>query len=772
MRKARFVNEVVTAESVPRYSVHGTKLIIPLTITFLVMLIGMLAYQMAKYLLLPGISLIGSNIITVLCSSTVATIAAYFVLRNRQLLLQQSLKEIVRRKEVEKALQESDERFRQVAECSGEFIWEVDVNGLYTYANPVVEKILGYKPNEIIGKKHFYDFFHPDIRDTLKKAAFEIVAKKAVFRHFVNPNVHKNGDTVILATSGSPVIDNQGTLLSYRGSDRDITERKKAEEALRVSEEKYRTVADFTYDWEDWIDPNGKYIYVSPSCEWITGYRPDEFIADSKLLIKITHPDDRDLVEEHFREILAGSVAIHHIDFRIITPNNEERWISHYCQPVYSKDGKFLGRRGSSRDITKRKEAEKELNQLTNDLERFNVELSTINDQLKAEIEARIETEKALKESEERYKRMVSTVTAYTYLVDLSQAGAISTQHSMGCIPVTGYNPEDYEADPHLWHSMIYPDDKMMVENSIKEILAGHDVPPIEHRIIRRDGKVVWVRNTMVPHYDVNGRLVRYDGLIEDITERKRAEEEIQELNRELEQKVLELTEANKELDAFNRTVSHDLQNPLIVIGGFTHRYLKVYGDKLDTDEIDMLTTIQMSAQKMERLIKDLLEFSRSGRQQIKPVKIDMRNLVTIVLDELKPLSEGRMIKFDIKTLPPGYGDMTLIKQVFINLVTNAIKFTRPKEMAVIEVGCRVEENENIYYVKDNGIGFDSRYADKLFFPFRRLRGTKEFEGTGVGLSIVQRIINRHSGRVWAEGKVNEGASFYFSLPNKILGDS
>jgi PAS domain S-box-containing protein len=338
----------------------------------------------------------------------------------------------------------------------------------------------------------------------------------------------------------------------------------------------------------------------------------------------------------------------------------------------------------------------------------------------------------------------------------------------MGCVPVTGYNPEDYKADPYLWHSMIHPDDWMMVENSLKEILAGHGVTPIEHRIIRRDGKVVWIRNTMAPYYDGDGHLIRYDGLIEDISERKRAEEEIQKLNRELEQHILELKEANKELDAFNRTVSHDLKNPLSVIGGFTHMYLKAYGDKLDTNAIDTLTTIQMSAQKMERLIKDLLAFSRSGRQQIEPTKIDMGNLVTTVLDELTSLSEGRMIKFDIKTLPPVYGDVALIKQVFINLLSNAIKFTRPKEMAVIEVGCRAEENETIYYVKDNGIGFDFRYADKLFSPFRRLRGTKEFEGTGLGLSIVQRIINRHGGRVWAEGKENEGATFYFSLSKKV----
>jgi PAS domain S-box-containing protein len=675
------------------------------------------------------------------------------------------------RKKIEKALHESEERFRQVAESSGEFIWEVDVNGLYTYANPVVEEILGYRPDEIIGKKYFYDFFHPDIKDSLKEAAFAIIARKEAFRNFMNPNVHKNGKKVILETSGLPIIDNMGNLLGYRGSDRDITERKKAEDALRVSEEKYRTVADFAYDWEEWLDPNGKYIYVSPSCEWITGYSKDEF-KDPEMVIKITHPDDLDLVKEHFREVLNGSIEVHHIDFRIINRSGDVRWISHYCQPVYNKEGKFLGRRANNRDISKRKNTEKELKQLTDNLERLNTELSTTNDQLEAEIEFRKITEKALKGSEERYKRMVSAVTAYTYSVDLRQAGAVSTWHSTGCIPITGYNPDDYRTNPHLWYSMIHSDDKMMVENSIREILAGHKVLPIEHRIIRRDGKVVWIRNTMVPYYDGDGRLFRYDGLIEDITERKRAEEEIQKLNRELEQKVMELTEANKELDAFNYSVSHDLQNPLIVIGGFTRRFLKNYGDTLDPNGKDMLNIIQVQLQKMDRLIKDLLAFSYSGRQEIKPAEIDMGNLIQNVLDELKPLCDGRIIKFDIKPLPRGYGDMALIKQVFINLLNNAIKFTRPKDIVVIEVGFLLEENEIIYYVKDNGIGFYPQYTNELFSPFHQLPDTKEFGGTGVGLSIVQRIINRHGGRVWAEGKFNEGATFYFSLPKKVPGNS
>jgi signal transduction histidine kinase len=243
-------------------------------------------------------------------------------------------------------------------------------------------------------------------------------------------------------------------------------------------------------------------------------------------------------------------------------------------------------------------------------------------------------------------------------------------------------------------------------------------------------------------------------------------------LNRELKQHVLALSEKNKELDAFNHTISHDLKVPLVVIGGLIHRVLEKHSDDLDTKEKDMINAIQAHIKKMERLIKDLLAFSHVGRQKIKPTDINTGNLVTTVLEELKPLSEGRFINYDIKPLPTARGDQTLIEQVFINLLSNAIKFTTNKKTAIIEVGGLSKESENIYYVKDNGMGFNSQDSDKLFDVFQRLHGVEKLEGSGVGLSIVQRIVKRHGGRVWAEGKVNDGASFYFSLPNKISEDS
>lgn len=259
----------------------------------------------------------------------------------------------------------------------------------------------------------------------------------------------------------------------------------------------------------------------------------------------------------------------------------------------------------------------------------------------------------------------------------------------------------------------------------------------------------------------------RWNELRYEVKERKKAEEAIRNLNKELEDNIVKLTEANKELDTFNNTVSHDLQTPLIIIGGFTNRLLKVYGNKLEPLAKDMLNIIQLHTQKMESFIKDLLAFSRSGRQRLKKEEIDMNELIMNILDDLKPLTEGREIQFEIYQLPLSYGDKMLMKQVLMNLFTNAIKFTKEINLAKIVVACIQKDEESIYFVRDNGIGFNPREGDKLFSLFERLHDREKIEGTGIGLSIVQRIIHRHGGRVWAEGKVNEGATFYFSLPNQ-----
>jgi PAS domain S-box-containing protein len=294
-----------------------------------------------------------------------------------------------------------------------------------------------------------------------------------------------------------------------------------------------------------------------------------------------------------------------------------------------------------------------------------------------------------------------------------------------------------------------------------------------EKRYRRKDGTVIWASVTISPMWAPGKRPTNHIAVVEDITARKRAEGEIRDLNAELERRVRERTAqletANKDLEAFSYSVSHDLRAPLRAIEGFSAMVVEKYGGQVEPEAQRLLGVVRTNARRMARLIDDLLTFSRSGRSELRYGRLNMEEMARSAFGEVAADPElSSRIDFRVGELPEVDGDASLIKQVWVNLLSNAVKFSGGKEKSVIEVEGAVIGDRAVYRVRDNGAGFDMAYAGKLFGVFQRLHGVKEFEGTGVGLALVQRIVNRHGGRVWAEGAVGQGATFSFELPARV----
>ncbi|WP_051862257.1 sensor histidine kinase [Ferrovum myxofaciens] len=285
------------------------------------------------------------------------------------------------------------------------------------------------------------------------------------------------------------------------------------------------------------------------------------------------------------------------------------------------------------------------------------------------------------------------------------------------------------------------------------------------------DGGRYVIETRKVPLFSKEGERKELVVIGRDITERKRSEAELCALKDDLEIRVAERTAqleaANKELEAFSYSVSHDLRTPLRAIDGFSRILLDDYTSKLDDEGRRLLNVVRDNTSRMGQLIDDILKFSRAGRVEINFSEVDMERLAHEVFEELWSATVGQEVLVEIEHLPSMMGDRAMMRQVFVNLLSNSLKFSSARETIRIKVGGSVQGDETVYYVRDNGAGFDMQYVDKLFGVFQRLHGVTEFDGTGIGLAIVKRIVSRHGGRVWAEGKVNEGATIYFTFPTK-----
>ncbi|MES2621026.1 MAG: ATP-binding protein [Bacteroidota bacterium] len=338
---------------------------------------------------------------------------------------------------------------------------------------------------------------------------------------------------------------------------------------------------------------------------------------------------------------------------------------------------------------------------------------------------------------------------------------------------ITGLNATDILSFDK-WVGLISDDVREEIINKIYPLIQEGTLPSghyLDCKIKRAyDGEERWVSIVGEIELNESGKPLQLKGTVQDITERKKAEAEILKLNESLERKVeertVELKQLNAELEAFSYTVSHDLQNPIRSLAGFSRILLNDYSKILDEDGREHLRNIEASAKRMSSLIRDLLNFAKLGKVTTAKANVDMNSIAQAAVAEIKPSAENLKTEIVLHELDCARCDAGLIRQVWNNLIGNAVKYSSKKDRPLVEIGMQQINGENAYYIRDNGAGFDMENSGKLFKAFERLH-KHEFEGTGIGLSIVERIITKHGGSVWAESKPEQGAVFYFTLPSK-----
>lgn len=333
-----------------------------------------------------------------------------------------------------------------------------------------------------------------------------------------------------------------------------------------------------------------------------------------------------------------------------------------------------------------------------------------------------------------------------------------------------GYSPEDLTSGRVSYASIIHSEDLHRVTEEIAEFNgAGLPFYEQEYRLAKKGGEYRWIYDFTIVVRDQTGKATHYHGYLLDITDRKKAEKEIQSLNLELEERVVsrtaQLTAANKELEAFAYSLSHDLRAPLRCIDGYSLTILEDYDSKLDSHGRHYLKRMRTASQHMAQLIDDMLRLSRVVRSELQKKSVNISEMASAIAEQIKSMSPERSVEFIIAPELIVNADQNMMRIVLENLLENSWKFTSRHATGRIELNRMDKDGETVYYVRDDGAGFEMEFATKLFSPFQRLHSDEDFEGTGIGLATVNRIISRHGGRVWASSEVEKGATFYFTLP-------
>ncbi len=656
-------------------------------------------------------------------------------------------RDVAERKEVESRFREAETRFRALVEQipASTYIEAVDHDQRSTdllYMSPQVETMFGYSPEEWMADPQLFPkCLHPEDRERVlaedRRTEETGEPFRMEYRQFT-----RDGRMVWVRDEAVLVHDEEGRKRYWLGVLYDTTDQKRIEEELRESEERYRTFIGQSTEgiWrfelqeplptdlpeKEQIERFYEHGYLAECNDAMArmyGFERAEEIVGAKLteLLPRSIPEN----VEYLRAAVRSGYRLTDAESRKVDGDgNVTYFLNNFTGIV--EDGYLVRTWGTQRDVTESKEAERKV-----------------------------------REMEARFRTLVERIPAVTYIEDVDR-GETTTEFlyvSPQIETMFGYSPGEWMADPDFFAKLLHPADRERVLAEDARTEETGEPFRMEYRQFTRDGRVVWVRDEAVLVHDEDGEPLYWLGVQLDVTERKKAEEELALL-------VEELRRSNAELEQFAYVASHDLQEPLRMVASYTQLLARRYEGKLGSDADEFIGYAVDGANRMQTLINDLLAYSRVGTQGQELVPTDTGEVFGAACANLRrAIEESGAEVVSTEELPVVMGDKTQLVQLFQNLIANAIKFSREGVGPRVEVGAeRRTKDEWLFRVRDNGIGIEERYREKVFRIFQRLHGKGEYTGTGIGLAVCKKIVERHGGRIWVDSEVGEGSTFYFTL--------
>ena len=618
------------------------------------------------------------------------------------------------------ALKESEKKYRSLTENINVGIYRstADPQGKFIEANPAIIAMFGYESREeFLGISVSDLYWDPKHREDFQKEIKingYVKDKELLLKR-------KNNSTFVASVSAVAIKGKKGEVKFYDGIIEDITERKQAEESLKESEERYRDLVERSRDGVALI-VDSRIQYVNPALARMSGYGIDELTGQE--FTRFLPAEEIPRIVEIYNKRMSDKEAPQSYEVEIIRKNG-----SRFPAEVNSGKTAYKGKPAALvmvRDITEWKRAEC-----------------------------------AMRESSDRFRAVADSSHDWEYWINAAREFEYI---SPSCERITGYRAKDFFTDGSLLRKIIHPDDRDTVHEHLEKELKEKEDGYLEFRITRADGELRWIGHACQPVLDEEGSLTGRRASNRDITERKQAINELNKSLAQLEQRTIEMEAVNKELEAFSYSVSHDLRAPLRHIDGYSRLLMEDFNENLDEKGREHLTLLRESSERMSQLIEDLLRLSRISRSELRVQSVNLSTIAKKINAELRRDNPSRNVEFYISGRTIVKGDRRLLHVVLENLIGNAWKFTKKKRKAEIRFGTKRIAGSRAFFVADNGVGFKKSEAGKLFAPFKRLHAESEFEGSGIGLATVQRIVHRHGGRVWAEGLKGKGATFYFTL--------